>query len=411
MTEQGNPVVSIIGGGPAGLMAAEALTDYPCEIHVYDAMPSFGRKFLMAGKSGLNLTHAEAYESFLKRYGARQEKLKGSIDRFPPKLLQEWAAGLGIETFVGSSGRIFPTHYKASPLLRAWLERLDRNGVQFHRRHRWVGWSDHNTLCFETDGSRQEYPTSATILAMGGGSWSKLGSDAAWIPVLERSGIAIQPLRPSNCGFGVDWSDHFRGKFSGEPVKTVCLSTKDTRLQGEFVISHRGIEGSAVYALSARLRDQIAQDGKADLYLDLLPDIDEQEIFRRLERPRGADSKANHLRKTLRLKGVKAGLLRELTDKQTFEDNHLLAQAVKALPIPLTQPHPIDEAISTAGGVCFQELNDNLMIRKRPSVFCAGEMLDWEAPTGGYLLNACLATGLTAGLGAANWLHLDFKPH
>ena len=345
MSGRGNQVIAIIGGGPAGLMAAEMLARFDCQIHLFDSMPSFGRKFLMAGKSGLNLTHGEEYERFLSRYGSRTADLKQSLDSFKPSDLRDWARSLGIETFVGSSGRVFPTHFKASPLLRAWLGRLDNAGVTFHRRHRWRGWAGPDDLVFETEQGSLTFPAHATILALGGTSWPRLGSDGAWQEYLSDRGISIAPFQPSNCGFGVTWSDHFRGRFAGSPVKTVSLKTRETVLQGEFVISARGVEGSAIYALSAQLRDQLAV-GHADLTLDLMPDLSESEILRRLSRRRGTDSLSNHLRKTLGLKGVKMGLLREFTDKGCFDDMDRLARSIKALPLPLTSPHPITEAIS-----------------------------------------------------------------
>ena len=410
MPKDGIQVIAIVGGGPAGLMAAEALSNFRCETHLFDSMPSFGRKFLMAGKSGLNLTHGEEYPRFLSRYGERLSVLKPSIDAFTPNLLRQWASSLGIETFVGSSGRVFPTHYKASPLLRAWLGRLDRAGVQFHRRHRWVGLPEPGRLAFQTENGPLDFRADACILALGGTSWPRLGSDGAWQAILEKKGITIAPFRPSNCGFSVDWSDHFRDRFAGEPVKTVRLQAEGQSLQGEFVISRRGVEGSAIYTLSAELRDALAAKGQADLTLDLLPDLSDEEIFNRINRRRGSESLSNHLRKTLGLKGVKMGLLRECTDKDSFQDMSRLVKAIKALPVPLRSTHPIEEAISVAGGIPFEALDKNLMLTRCPGLFCAGEMLDWEAPTGGYLLNACMATGRTAGLGAAGWLGLPAHP-
>ncbi len=394
----------MIGGGPAGLAAAEILSAQGLSVDVFDAMPSLGRKLLMAGKSGLNLTHAEPYGQFVERFGEQSPRLRPYLDRFTPGDLREWAKGLGVETFVGSSGRVFPTVFKASPLLRSWLRRLDDQGVQFHARHRWNGWDSTGKLEFEADGKAVSIEADAAIFALGGASWPRLGSDAAWVPVFEKAGINIAPFNPANCGFNVAWSTHFLDRFAGEPVKSVTLRHGNSKAQGDFVISKSGIEGSAVYAVSASLRDEWAQTGEACLTVDLKPDLTADQLTARLSKPRGKNSMTNHLRKTVGLQGVKAGLIRECLPKEVMDDPSALAQALKSLPIRVDSPRPMEEAISCAGGVSLDALNEDLMATARPGVFCAGEMLDWEAPTGGYLLTACFATGRAAGLGALKWL-------
>ena len=399
--------VAIIGGGPAGLMAAEVLADAAVdglEIAVFDAMPSVGRKFLMAGKGGMNITHAEALPDFVRRYGARQQEVGRLIDGFNPQALREWIHRLGIDTFVGTSGRVFPTEMKAAPLLRAWLHRLRLAGVHFHVRHRWQGWTADGALRFSTPDGERDVVADAVILALGGGSWAKLGSDGAWLPLLAARDVDIAPLRPSNCGFDVAWSDHFSRRFAGQPVKPVVASVAACAQQGEFNITASGIEGGLIYALSAPLRDALERDGQAILHLDLAPGRSLERLSAELSRPQGRDSLANHLRRRIGLEGVKAGLLRELLPPAALTAPNLLAAGIKALPVPVTATRPIDEAISTAGGVRFEGLDEKLMLRQMPGVFCAGEMLDWEAPTGGYLLTACLASGRQAGLGMADWL-------
>lgn len=396
--------VSIVGGGPAGLMAAEVLSNVGVKVHLYDAMPSVGRKFLMAGKSGLNLTHNEDIDGFLRRYHGGANHIPLAVRNFSAKDIQDWAHGLGVETFIGSSGRIFPKDYKAAPLLRAWVRRLKNNGVRFHARHRWTGWTDSGQLIFETpDGIKTDQPD-ATLLALGGASWPELGSDGQWKEALLSQGCQVAPFRPANCGFLVDWSDHFTEKFAGEPVKSTLLKINDHIQSGDFVISSYGIEGSAVYGLSRPLRNALDRDGKAVLMLDLVPDIPLQKLKEKLNRPRGKHSLSNHIRKSAGLKGVKAGLLRECLDKETFNSMDDLAQAIKNLPIDLKAPASLDKAISTAGGLCFESLDQRLMIKARPGTFVAGEMLDWEAPTGGYLLNACFALGRQAAQGIIHWL-------
>ena len=418
--------VAVVGAGPAGLMAAAVLQSHGAQVHVFDAMPSVGRKFLLAGIGGLNLTHSEALPAFLARYGQRAPALTPFINAFGPDAVTAWAGELGIKTFVGTSGRVFPKDMKAAPLLRAWLHRLrtgshDRSGrppVQFHMRHRWLGWADDGaTLRFANAQGDLAFNADATVLALGGASWSRLGSDGAWVPLLAARGIDIAALRASNCGFDVaptgpgrsGWSDHLRERFAGEPVKPVAITGVDAagvvhRQQGEFVVTSTGIEGSLVYAFSAGLRDAIAAQGQATLTLDLLPQHTLEQVRAETRRPRGARSLSTHLRSRLGIHGVKMALLHELLAPEQLHDAEALARALKALPLTLARPRPLDEAISTAGGVRFEALDARLMSSTAPGLFCAGEMLDWEAPTGGYLLTACLATGRAAGLGAAAWL-------
>jgi hypothetical protein len=397
--------VAVIGGGPAGLMAAEVLGQAGVNVDLYDAMPSVGRKFLLAGVGGMNITHAEDYADFVSRYGERADDLRPLLDALSPDALREWIHGLGIDTFVGSSGRVFPTDMKAAPLLRAWLKRLRECGVQLHTRQRWLGWDEHGALRIAGPQGETRVEADATLLALGGGSWARLGSDGAWVPLLHDRGIAIAPLQPANCGFEVaGWSEHLREKFAGAPLKTVSLALPgEAPRKGEFVLTATGLEGSLVYALSARIREAINRDGAATVLLDLLPDRSQAQIADALARPRGSQSMAKHLHRQLKLDGVKAGLLRELSDAATFQDPQALAAAIKALPIRLLRPRPLDEAISSAGGVPFEALDANLMLRQLPGVFCAGEMLDWEAPTGGYLLTACFASGRAAAEGMLRW--------
>lgn len=390
------PTIAIVGGGPAGLMAAETLLSAGLPVHIYERMPSVGRKFLMAGKSGLNLTHAEAHAAFVGRYDAA-DWLRPFLDGFPPQALRDWAAGLGVETFVGSSGRVFPTEMKAAPLLRAWIRRLRAQGAVFHMRHRWAGWDDAGALRFETPAGPRIVRPAATVLALGGGSWPQLGSDAAWIGPLESRGVDCTPLRPSNCGFEIAWSPHFQERFAGQPVKPVALSVDGQRVRGEFVIADYGIEGSGVYAQSAALLRHPM------LLLDLAPDTPLEALRQALGRPRGSQSFSNHLRKAAGIDGVKAGLVHEFLSPADKADAARLADGIKALPVPILRPRPLAEAISTAGGIARPAL-DGLMLRALPGTFCAGEMLDWDAPTGGYLLTACFALGRAAGLEAAKWL-------
>ncbi|GAA4410253.1 TIGR03862 family flavoprotein [Quisquiliibacterium transsilvanicum] len=402
--------VAIVGGGPAGLMAAETLAQAGAAVDVYDAMPSVGRKFLLAGKGGLNITHSEPEQAFLARYGEAAVHVEPMLRAMGSSALVDWVHALGIETFVGSSGRVFPAGMKAAPLLRAWLHRLRAAGVRFHMRHRWRGWSDEE-LVFDAPDGEALVSADAVVLALGGASWPRLGSDGAWVPLLEARGVHSAPLRPSNCGFDVGWSAHFAGRFAGHPLKSVELACPDPagqaqRRRGEFIVTSTGIEGSLVYAFSAMLRDRIEASGSAVLHLDLAPDRSEERLREALSRPRGGRSLSNHLRVRAGLEGVKAALLRELLDEGTLGDPDRLAPAIKRLPLRLVAARPVAEAISSAGGVPFAELDAGLMLRRLPGVFCAGEMLDWEAPTGGYLITAVFASGLAAGRGAAAWLGL-----
>jgi uncharacterized flavoprotein (TIGR03862 family) len=400
---------AVIGGGPAGLMAAEVLCAGGAQVDVYDAMTSVGRKFLMAGKGGLNLTHAEALDLFLARYGSRRPQLEPLLHAFGREALRAWLVGLGVETFVGSSGRVFPTGMKAAPLLRTWLHRLREAGTRTHVRHRWTGWTNEGALSFVTPQGERRIRSDVVILALGGGSWARLGSDAAWVPLLEQRGVQVMPLRPANCGFDIGWSEHFRAKFAGQPLKSVVASFTDSagsthRQHGECIITDTGIEGGLVYALSAPLRDEIDTRGAAVIHFDLLPGREPRRVLEEILHPRGAKSLSTHLQSRLGIKGAKAGLLREVMTKEDLADPARIAQVLKALPLKLVATRPMDEAISTAGGVAFEALNGHLMIRALPGVFCAGEMLDWEATTGGYLLSACFASGRAAGMGALAWL-------
>lgn len=397
--------VVVIGGGPAGLMAAETLAEAGLAVDIYDAMRSVGRKFLLAGRGGLNLTHSEPRAAFDTRYGARRNEISTMLDAFGPEELRAWAHALGVETFVGTSGRVFPREMKAAPLLRAWLHRLRESGVRLHVRHRWIGWNAHgDALRFDTPQGEVSIAADAVVLALGGGSWAKLGSDGAWLPWLAQRGIEIAPLQPANCGFEVQWSAHFRERYAGEPVKSVVLRHGDVRRTGEFVVADYGVEGSAIYALSAALRQAIAHDGATILHVDLAPARTHEWLAAQIAHPRGSRSMSSHLRSRIGLEGAKAGLLRECTSPETYNDATALAHAIKDLPLRLVSPRPLDEAISSAGGVRFEALDDKMMLRALPGVFCAGEMLDWEAPTGGYLLTACFASGRAAAMGVVQWL-------
>lgn len=396
--------VAVIGGGPAGLMAAEVLSERGVKVDVYDAMPSFGRKFLMAGKGGLNLTHSEPFEKFVTRYGRQKIEIEKWLLDFTPEQLRDWARKLGVETFIGTSGRVFPKQMKASPLLRAWLKRLGAAGVGFHPRHKWKGWNADQALRFETPQGERLIQADAVILALGGGSWARLGSDGEWTGLLKQIGVEIAALRPSNCGFDVRWSDHLRAKFEGSPLKSVALSFKEFQQQGEFMVTQSGVEGGVIYSASALIRDEIELRGEATIYLDLAPDKTQAQVLEKLSKPRGSRSLASHLEKTLNLKGVKVALLHEFVSKDDLANVEKCAAFIKRLPLPLIAPRPLAEAISSAGGVMFEALDENLMLRHLRGVFCAGEMLDWEAPTGGYLLTACFASGRWAALGALKWL-------
>ncbi len=399
--------VLVVGGGPAGLMAAEVLCGAGVQVDVFDAMPSVGRKLLLAGRGGLNLTHSEPFDLFLQRFGERSAQLDPVLRAFGPAQLRDWAHGLGIETFVGSSGRVFPTGMKAAPLLRAWLHRLRAGSVRWHMRHRCVGWPDAaaepTTLHFDTPDGRTSHQGDAVVLALGGASWPRLGSDGAWVPWLRARGVAVAPLQPSNCGFDVanGWSAHFSERFAGKPFKSVAIDFTDAggcrfARKGEFVATASGVEGSLIYAASALLRDQIARQGSATFMLDLLPDRSAAQVRAAVAHPRGARSLANHLKSRLGLDGIKSALLHELLTREQMHDVAALSTAIKALPIRVNTTRPIDEAISSAGGVRFDALEAGGMLAALPGVACAGEMLDWEAPTGGYLLTACMASGAAA---------------
>ncbi|MGB3748806.1 MAG: TIGR03862 family flavoprotein [Rhodanobacter sp.] len=409
MPNPATPRVAVIGGGPAGLMAAEAARAAGVAVALYDAMGSVGRKFLLAGKGGLNLTHGEAPERFVTRYGAHQAQVGRWLATFDAPALRAWAAELGVETFVGSSGRVFPRDLKAAPLLRRWVRRVREAGVDFHVQHRWLGWQPDGALRFATPQGERMFHADATILALGGASWPQLGSDGGWVAPLRGAGIDVAPLQPANCGFELDWSDHLRQRFAGAPLKPVVAhwvdrDGTDRSRQGEFVLSEYGIEGSLVYAIGAELREQIAARGEARLVLDLAPGYTQAALADRLGAPRGRHSIGDWLRRRAGLDAARCALVFELTDGATRADPQALAARVKALPLRLRAPRPVAEAISTAGGVRLEALDEALMLRARPGTFCAGEMLDWEAPTGGYLLTACFASGLLAGRGAVRWL-------
>ncbi|MBV8470640.1 MAG: TIGR03862 family flavoprotein [Burkholderiaceae bacterium] len=417
------PRVVVVGGGPAGLMAAERARAAGCEVGVYDAMASVGRKFLLAGKGGLNLTHSEALEPFLDRFGERRGEVARWLDRLGPADLRAWAAGLGVQTFVGSSGRVFPVDMKAAPLLRAWLHRLRESGVRFHMRQRWLGWAENGALRFQQGQAESTVAADAVVLALGGASWPQLGSDGRWVPLLAARGVGLAPLRSANCGFDLGlarddaaapgWSSYFVERLAGQPIKPVVLNFKGRdragaaarqfSRQGEFVFTSSGIEGSLVYAVSSLLRDEIEEFGEALIHLDLLPDRSAQFVAEEVARPRGSRSLSTHLKSRLGVDGLKSALLHEVLSKEAFHGPRQLAEALKRLPLRLRAARPVAEAISTAGGVRLQDLDAGLMLKACPGLFCAGEMLDWEAPTGGYLLTASMASGVVAGEAAAAW--------
>ncbi|WP_291854055.1 TIGR03862 family flavoprotein [Bradyrhizobium sp.] len=400
--------IAVIGAGPAGLMAAEVLAQGGAEVTVHDAMPSAGRKFLIAGRGGLNLTHSEPLPPFLARYREATPHLAAAIEALPPQALRDWSEALGQPTFVGSSGRVFPHTFKASPLLRAWLRRLEAVGVKLALRHRWVGWDEQGRLRFQTPDGPRAVETRATVLALGGASWPRLGSDGAWTETLEARGVKISRLRPANCGFTVVWSDIFRERFEGQPLKGVALTFAGQSGRGELIVTRAGVEGGAIYALSAELREAIDQSGRATPQVALRPDLDMKDLIAKVSVPRGKQSLSNFLRKAVNLSPLAIGLLQEAARTSGVSLASLppadLAHLINAIPIELTGTAPIARAISTAGGISFSELDGDFMLRRLPGVFAAGEMLDWEAPTGGYLLQASFATGAAAGRGSLKWL-------
>jgi uncharacterized flavoprotein (TIGR03862 family) len=405
--------VVVVGGGPAGLMAAQVLSAAGVAVDVYDAMPSVGRKFLLAGKGGLNLTHSEPPDVFASRFETRRDVVEPWLKNFGAAQIRDWAKALGIDTFVGTSGRVFPADMKAAPLLRAWLHHLRERGVKFHMRHRWMGWNTDGALQFNTPTNDVFCKPDAVLLALGGGSWARLGSDGAWLPLLAARGIDLAPLLPSNCGFDVagGWSSHFSSRFAGQPFKSVAIrvdngtiSGESFNRKGEFVATATGVEGSLIYAASSRLREQITASGQATFYLDLRPDLPVEKVRAEVLHPRGSRSLSSHLKSRLGIDGIKAAILHELLGKEQMHDPLQLAAAIKFLPVHLQAARPLDEAISSAGGVVFNALDAQLMLTHLPGVFCAGEMLDWEAPTGGYLLTASMASGHHAAQGIIQFL-------
>ena len=401
------PHIIVIGGGPAGLMAAETLSLGGAQVDLFDAMPSVGRKFLLAGKGGLNITHAEEFGDFVRRFGQRQTEVNDWLNEFSPQNVRSWAKNLGIDTFVGTSGRVFPTDMKSAPLLRAWLHQLRQHGVHFHMRHRWTGWQD-DALTFDTPNGTVQHKADAVVLALGGGSWPQLGSNGAWQELLGQRKVDITPLEPANCGFDVNWSEHFKTNFAGHPLNPVAIIYTNeagvtSRRLGQFVITEGGVEGSLIYALSSTFRNQIKEHGSVQIHLDLLPDLPLHRAVQHCEHPRGSRSMSGHLQSRLNLRGVKTALLREFCTPETLKEPALIANAIKSLPITLLAPRPINESISSAGGVKLESMNRHLMLNALPGTFCAGEMLDWEAPTGGYLLTASLASGKVAGKAALAW--------
>lgn len=406
VTTETVPGIAVIGGGPAGLMAAETARAAGIDVDLFDAMGSVGRKFLIAGKGGLNLTHSESRPAFDARYRERMHAVGEWLNDFDADALRAWAGGFGIDTYVGSSGRVFPSDRKAAPLLRGWVRRLRESGVRFHVHHRWLGWDEAGALRFATPDGERLFAAQATVLAMGGGSWPKLGSDGAWVEPLSAANIDIAPLKPANCGFDIDWSAHLSQRFAGAPLKPVIARWVDAdgieqALQGECVLTETGIEGSVIYALSAELRDAITRNGETTLWLDIAPGRDVERLREALSKPRGKRSMGDHIRRQTGLDAAKVALLFEVLGRDAGSDINALVKTIKRLPLKLLRPRPIAEVISSAGGVRLEALDNAMMLKAMPGVFCAGEMLDWEAPTGGYLLQACFASGLRAGRGAA----------
>ena len=408
MTSTSLKKIIVIGAGPAGLMAAERAVDAGFAVDVYDAMPSVGRKFLLAGKSGMNLTHAEAHSDLLERYSGSSLQLRSALNAFPAQAICEWASNLGVATFVGSSKRVFPVDMKAAPLLRAWLHRLRASGVNFFMRHKWQGWTEEGHI-FQTPEGAKIVHADACIYAFGGASWPRLGSDGAWLSPFQAQNLTVEPLTASNCGFELAWSDYFRQHFAGTPLTSVCASVVSgteigSKRQGQFVITETGVEGSLIYALSAPIRRQIELAGYCELQIDLLPGRDLSRVQKELSMPRGSRSLSSHLRSKLGLHAIHTALIHECLRPEQIQDTDQLAQALKALPLKLLRARPIEEAISSAGGLQWSELDERFMLKKKPGHFCAGEMLNWDAPTGGYLLTACFATGVAAAQGAIAWL-------
>jgi uncharacterized flavoprotein (TIGR03862 family) len=395
---------AVIGGGPSGLMAAETLLQNGISVDLYEAKPSVGRKFLMAGKSGLNITHAENLDDFLNKYQSDRFFLEPYVNQFRPHSIREWVEDLGIDTFEGSSNRVFPKVMKASPLLRNWLRRLNHSGLKVHLNHKWLGFNGFTKLKFSSPSGITEVNYDSVVLGLGGASWPKLGSNANWVNILVNENIPMTPFSPSNCGFNIKWSEHFKSQFAGKPVKSCMLTAAGKMVSGDFNITEYGLEGGPIYSHSRELREQIENNGKASLSIDLAPNKTRGELQEVLFRPRGKNSLANHLRKTVKISGVKAGLLREFGAFDVFKSAELLADLIKSIPITLTTSQPMERAISSAGGISFDALDENLMIKAMPGVFASGEMLNWDAPTGGYLLTACLALGKGAAEGSVKWL-------
>lgn len=405
-----NKRVVVVGGGPAGLMACEALVEAGgiC-VDLYESMPTLGRKFLRAGLGGLNITHSENYEKFCTRYDDKQTHLQKFLDDFGPDALRQWVHNLGIDTFVGTSGRVFPKEMKAAPLLRTWVHRLRNAGVNFHLNHNWTGFGDGGSLIFESPSGKVSITADAIVLALGGASWPQLGSTGNWAQWLEELGVKMSRWQGANCGFDVEWSKLMQDKFAGEPLKAISLTFTELdgithTKQGELLIKEYGVEGSLIYAFSKQIRETINEQGKACIHLDLLPDKTYENVLKALIRPRGSRSISRHLQNCIGDNALKKALIFEILNKEEISDNQVVAKNIKSLPLNLLRARPIEEAISSAGGVCFDSLDEHLMLKNLPGIFVAGEMLDWEAPTGGYLLTACFATGKAAGLGARKWL-------